>query len=142
MGTVIAIIVVAAIVIAIAAYFMNERRRRAEIERREHLRKGAEAHLGRAEHHAARADMAEELLDRERTEAAQHESHAREMADEAGLDPDRDLDRTGAATGRTAAYERDGADADTRAGYDDGVDDPADRRTDVERDPATGRDVR
>jgi uncharacterized membrane protein YcjF (UPF0283 family) len=134
MGTVIAIVVVAIIVIALIAFFVSQRRRRAEIERRHELRKGAEAHLGRAEHHEARAEMAEELLERERTEAAQHEAHARRMADEAGLDPDRDLDaartaETGTA-GRSARFDRDA----------DGVDDRAELHRD-ERDPATGRDL-
>jgi hypothetical protein len=130
MGTIIAIVVVAIIVIGVIAFMVNQRRRRAEIERRHELRKGAEAHLGRAEHHQARAEMAEELLDRERGEAAQHESQARRMADEAGLDPDRDLDP---AT-RSGRFERPDADGD-------GVDD---RAEDVraQRDPATGGDLR
>jgi hypothetical protein len=131
MGTVIAIVVVAIIVIAVIAFVANQRRRRAELERRHELRKGAEAHLGRAEHHEARAEMAEELLQRERTEAAEHEAHARRMADEAGLDPDRDLDPARAdeagATGRSGRFDRDA----------DGVDDRGE-----ERDPATGRDLR
>jgi Tfp pilus assembly protein PilX len=130
MGTIIAIVVVAIIVIGVIAFLANQRRRRAEIERRHELREGAEAHLGRAEHHQARADVAEELLERERGEAAQHEAHARRMADEAGLDPDRDLD-TPARSGRFERPEADG----------DGVDDRAEGvRT--ERDPATGADPR
>jgi hypothetical protein len=130
MGTIIAIVVVAIIVIGVIAFMANRRRRRAEIERRYELRKGAEAHLGRAEHHQARAGMAEELLDRERGEAAQHEAQARRMADEAGLDPDRDLDPA-TSSGR---FERPDADGD-------GVDD---RAEDVraQRDPATGGDLR
>jgi type II secretory pathway component PulJ len=130
MGTVIAIVIVAIIVIAVVAFIARQRQKRAEIERRHELRKGAEAHMGRAEHHQARAEMAEELLDRERAEAAQHESHARRMADEAGLDPDRDL----SGTGRSERFDR----ADQEGG---GVDDRTET-TRTERDPATGRDVR
>jgi hypothetical protein len=77
--------------------------------------------------------MAEELLERERAEAAQHEEHARRMADEAGLDPDRDLD-----TARTTADVPDRGDrfdhGDTdREGTEGGP---------TEGDPATGPDLR
>ena len=132
MGTVIAIVVAAIIVIAAIAFFARQRRRRAEIERRHELRKGAEAHLGRAEHHAARAEMAEELLDRERGEAAQHEAQARRMADEAGLDPERDLDTARATdpvgtTGHSGRFDRGSTEADR---VDDGAEDAR-----TERDP-------